>query len=412
MFIKFLKEYVMRVKFKKVFDVLVKVLTFTLLLEPVWMLLPFAGFMYGSFIKLDSFYQNPFFACLTYFVFPVQTLMPLPIILLLLGVAIFFIGAIQIYAAKIKKSGLVQNGIYKKFRHPQYTGLIIFCIGFLLLWGRFITYILFSIMIISYYFLARKEERECLKLFSKEYKNYRKKTYFLLPGESLFKSISILTSDLMPNKTVRISLTLLLIQIFLLGTGFTILSIRKASMKTLPTLSGNIVLENGKKLDLNIINGSNYKNNKDLGDILQEANNKLSHSEKLHSVLNHYKDWDFNTLLGFSISRVIRQKKEYYGKYRSDLFLIAVDSSIPLTSDNFINFEKGMKIKGAFQINEIDFKNISNLKEIILGDIQVIKAYDGKKKTKEYNKIEGYLNGYLYSFNDKVLPLKKLIEKY
>jgi protein-S-isoprenylcysteine O-methyltransferase Ste14 len=103
------------------------------------------------------------------------------IIALLFFSVIFFIGAFQIYAEKIRQSGLVTRGIYSRLRHPQYTGLILFCIGFLLLWGRFVTYILFFIVVLLYYLLAKKEEQDCLDRFGQEYADYMKNSSFLFP---------------------------------------------------------------------------------------------------------------------------------------------------------------------------------------------------------------------------------------
>ncbi|HOD84386.1 MAG TPA: hypothetical protein PKG77_23440 [Phycisphaerae bacterium] len=53
---------------------LLKVLTLFVILEPIWMLLPFAGFLYGSVLQIQTLNRNPQTAWLTHFVFPVLTL--------------------------------------------------------------------------------------------------------------------------------------------------------------------------------------------------------------------------------------------------------------------------------------------------------------------------------------------------
>ncbi|MHC4781012.1 MAG: hypothetical protein ACYTFG_20760, partial [Planctomycetota bacterium] len=51
-----------------------KVLSLFVILEPIWMLLPFAGFLYGSVFHIQFLNRNESTAWLTHFVFPVLTL--------------------------------------------------------------------------------------------------------------------------------------------------------------------------------------------------------------------------------------------------------------------------------------------------------------------------------------------------
>lgn len=147
------------------------------------MLLPFAGFIYGSIFHIQYLSRNPSTSWLVHFVFPVNTLFPLGIVLMCLGFIIFLIGAVQIYVAKFRKTGLVTTGLYKKFRHPQYVALVFFGLGTILTWGRFTTFMAFSVMMALYYHLARSEERKCEQAFGKSYEEYKARTYFLFPGE-------------------------------------------------------------------------------------------------------------------------------------------------------------------------------------------------------------------------------------
>ena len=158
-----------------------KIITFLVVLEPIWMVLPFAGFLYGSVLPIELLNRSMATSWLVHFVFPAHTFFPLGLILIAVGLLIFLVGMIQIYSAKLFKKGLVTSGIYKKFRHPQYTGLAVLCIGFLLTWGRFVAYILFFVMMFLYYFLAKREEHNCLKEFGKEYEDYIKKVPMWIP---------------------------------------------------------------------------------------------------------------------------------------------------------------------------------------------------------------------------------------
>ena len=160
-----------------------KVLGLFLILEPVWMLLPFAGFLYGSVMQIDTLARNPATAWLTHFVLPVLALGWVGPLLVVVGLAVFLVGAGQVYRARIRRSGLVTQGLYRFVRHPQYVALSLFGLGILLTWGRAITFLAFCVMMFVYYYLARSEERNCLRLFGRAYEEYRESTSFILPGD-------------------------------------------------------------------------------------------------------------------------------------------------------------------------------------------------------------------------------------
>ena len=58
------------------------------------------------------------------------------------GLVGFFTGAFQVYRAKLRRIGMVEGGVYRYIRHPQYAALIIASLGLLLIWPRFL--VLFS----------------------------------------------------------------------------------------------------------------------------------------------------------------------------------------------------------------------------------------------------------------------------
>lgn len=162
---------------------LLRVLGFFVILEPIWMLLPFAGFLYGSGLRIQVLARHSETAWLTHFVFPVLTLGMTGPVLVVLGFLIFLVGAGQIYSAKLFKTGMVTHGLYKFVRHPQYTALTFFGGGLLLAWGRAIMFLAFFLMMFLYYFLAKSEERKCVELFGEKYEAYRRRTSFCLPGD-------------------------------------------------------------------------------------------------------------------------------------------------------------------------------------------------------------------------------------
>lgn len=176
-------------RMRKVGEGLLKVLTIFVILEPIWMLLPFAGFLYGSVLHIQSLNKNADTAWLTHFVFPVLTLGLTGPIMVISGFLLFLVGAGQIYWAKFRRSGLVSNGIYRFVRHPQYISLTLFGVGILLTWGRVITFISFFVMMFLYFFLTRSEERTCIRLFGDAYRKYREKTSFIFPGDKALRPL-------------------------------------------------------------------------------------------------------------------------------------------------------------------------------------------------------------------------------
>jgi protein-S-isoprenylcysteine O-methyltransferase Ste14 len=165
------------------------VLSVFVILEPIWMLLPFAGFLYGSVLHIQTLSRSPSTAWLTHFVFPVLTLGWVGPVLVVLGFGVFLVGAAQIYTTKIRRSGLVTKGLYRFVRHPQYTALVFFGVGILLTWGRAIAFVAFFAMMFLYYHLARSEERRCRRLFGAAYADYASRTSFVLPGDRALRRL-------------------------------------------------------------------------------------------------------------------------------------------------------------------------------------------------------------------------------
>jgi protein-S-isoprenylcysteine O-methyltransferase Ste14 len=76
---------------------------------------------------------------------------------------------------------LVTHGIYALIRHPQYTGFMIITLGMLCDWATLPMLIMWPIMAVLYYRLARKEEADMLEEFGQPYQEYRARTGMFLP---------------------------------------------------------------------------------------------------------------------------------------------------------------------------------------------------------------------------------------
>lgn len=212
------------------------------ILEPIWMLLPFAGFLYGSVMQMDRLARNPSTAWLTHFVFPVLTLGWLGPALVAAGFAVFLVGACQIYRAKIRRSGLVTGGLYRFVRHPQYIALTLFGLGILLTWGRAITFLAFFGMMFLYYYLAKSEERNCLALFGKEYERYRERTSFIVPGDRHLRRLRAKRSGFHLPGPIRVAGAFVLMMAVCLAL-MKLIDVVKMAVRSVPYLTATIRFE-------------------------------------------------------------------------------------------------------------------------------------------------------------------------
>ena len=94
-----------------------------------------------------------------------------------IGVLLVVAGWKSIHAAQ----GLVTGGIYRFVRHPQYTGLILFTLGWVLHWPAVLTLLLWPLLAAAYVWLARREERALEHRFGEAYRVYATRTPRFLP---------------------------------------------------------------------------------------------------------------------------------------------------------------------------------------------------------------------------------------
>ena len=88
----------------------------------------------------------------------------------------------RLYWSKERHEGqLVTRGIYHFIRHPQYTGFLLITLGMIFEWATLPLLIMWPILFVLYYRLARKEEAEMEKEFGQQYFTYRSKTGMFLP---------------------------------------------------------------------------------------------------------------------------------------------------------------------------------------------------------------------------------------
>jgi protein-S-isoprenylcysteine O-methyltransferase Ste14 len=95
----------------------------------------------------------------------------------LTGMLLVFFGWMKIH----KSRGLVTSGIYKYIRHPQYTGIFLIITGWMFRWLNPLTLVMYPILLILYYKLARKEEKQVLKEYGDAYLIYKESTPMFFP---------------------------------------------------------------------------------------------------------------------------------------------------------------------------------------------------------------------------------------
>ncbi len=104
--------------------------------------------------------------------------MSLSLMLMVMGYVLLSKGWVQIHAAR---GALVTDGIYAYARHPQYTGLFLVIVGFLVQWPTFLTVLMAPVMLYAYVHLAGVEERRAEKEFGEAYRAYKKITPAFIP---------------------------------------------------------------------------------------------------------------------------------------------------------------------------------------------------------------------------------------
>jgi protein-S-isoprenylcysteine O-methyltransferase Ste14 len=174
------------------------VLSFIVALEIVIMISPFAFFFYAVFNPfLLALNQSAITRWLTAFFLPHMIVPPnqaliviriLGSVFFVAGMLVFLFCAGQVYLGKLLRKGTATKGLYALVRHPQYVGLAFAALGLAIMWPRFLTLVLLSVMLLLYYVLAKDEERRMTNRFGESYNAYMNRTgmFFPRPIERVF----------------------------------------------------------------------------------------------------------------------------------------------------------------------------------------------------------------------------------
>ncbi len=166
-------------------------LYFIIALEVLIMISPFAAFFYAVFNPVLLFLDRwPATHWLAAFFLPHMVLPPgvflkavriAGSLFFVVGAIVFLVCAGQVYFHKLLRRGPAVGGLYRWIRHPQYLALGLAGLGLAILWPRFLTIVLWTVMVGLYYLLARDEQRRMVNEFGGQYSEYMARTGMFLP---------------------------------------------------------------------------------------------------------------------------------------------------------------------------------------------------------------------------------------
>ncbi len=393
-------------------------LFFLFLLEPVWMLLPFAEFLYGSVLDLDLLRSHPATVWLLYFVFPVQSARPLAVGLIAHGLGFFILAAIQIYRGKMTKGGLVKGGMYRLSRNPQYLALTLVSVGIILIWGRVFVVILLFLMTFAYYLLARNEEADCLARFGLEYEEYARSVAFLVPGDRILRGPGRFAAAVVRPKALRLLLGFLIWMG--LGTALALGAVqwRLGHMDAPPHATARVLLAPYKPVDLFLLSGFAHqiegtREVEDFDSFWRDLAKRLASSSKLKQALSAV-ETRYDCLVAFPMSRTMRAKRER-PPLEADFVLLAFDSMGSFDMDRFAESRSRSTAIAGFEIESLNANADpvgSPDPDAIVGCVFPLPEVVSKPREKcRRRMMDGLLNLYLSGLGSKMKPLYRLIEK-
>ena len=138
----------------------------------LWILGPEAGKIYTFEYLLSQWMGETFTTIFMYVIYPIATA------IIVIGLLIIIFGWKAIHE---NKGAMVTTGIYSHVRHPQYLGFLMLTFGMNLEWTTFFTLLLYPVIVVLYYRLARSEEKYSIEVYGDVYKEYMNKVPMLIP---------------------------------------------------------------------------------------------------------------------------------------------------------------------------------------------------------------------------------------
>jgi len=125
--------------------------------------------------------QEQFYRFFNSYVFPTSK------VIMGIGMLLVIYGWREIHKGK-SKGKLVTTGIYKYVRHPQYVGFLLITLGLNVMWLTIITLIMWPILAVLYWRLAKKEDKDMEEQFGEEFQEYKRQVPGFIPRLRIKKS--------------------------------------------------------------------------------------------------------------------------------------------------------------------------------------------------------------------------------
>jgi protein-S-isoprenylcysteine O-methyltransferase Ste14 len=127
-----------------------------------------------EFLLISVMGEEQFYRIFNSFIFPASK------VIMLMGILLIVFGWRQIHKAR-GQGQLVTTGLYAYIRHPQYVGFLLITLGLNVQWLTIITLLLWPILAILYYRLAKSEDKDMEEQFGEEFLKYKRSVPAFVP---------------------------------------------------------------------------------------------------------------------------------------------------------------------------------------------------------------------------------------
>ncbi len=113
--------------------------------------------------------------------FPVTFSTYAGLLLIVPSLVLFAMARIQLgsaFQASAAANQLVTSGIYKKIRHPVYLFGLLFMLGLIILFQKYVLVIIWIVLVFMQQRRVKAEEQVLEYTFGEQYRNYKKGTWF------------------------------------------------------------------------------------------------------------------------------------------------------------------------------------------------------------------------------------------
>jgi protein-S-isoprenylcysteine O-methyltransferase Ste14 len=127
-----------------------------------------------EFLLTGVFGEEPFYRFFNSYIFPASK------IIMGIGILLIIYGWRAIHKAR-REGKLVTTGLYKYTRNPQYVGFLLITLGLNVMYLTIITLILWPILAVLYWRLAKMEEKDMEEQFGEQFLEYKRNVPAFIP---------------------------------------------------------------------------------------------------------------------------------------------------------------------------------------------------------------------------------------